>query len=433
MLYGRAGEQAAIEALLTGAREGRSGALVLRGEAGIGKTALLDAAAEAAAPDFRVIRAAGTEYEAELPFAGLQLLLAPALDRLDALPAPQRRVLAGAFGLADPAPGDRLLLGLAAQGLLAEFASEQPLLALVDDAQWLDGASAEALLIAARRLQAEGVVLLFAARDGEGSFPAGGLATRTLTGLEPADAARLVPAALGPDARRRVLAEAHGNPLALVELPDAFAARRDATPGALPLPDRLRLAFHGRISRLPAATQTLLLVAAAEGTGDLGTVLAAAAALGAGPADLAPAEQSGLLRGGGEPVFRHPLFRTAVLQRAPLDQRLAVHRALAAALDGAGERPRTAAAGTWHWPRPAPTRRSPTAWRRRPAGRRPAAATPAPPPRTSARPGSPRTATRAPGGSYWPPRRRPTRAGSTGPPNWPARPGSGRTTPSRWP
>jgi DNA-binding CsgD family transcriptional regulator len=344
MLYGRAGEQAAIEALLAAAREGRSGALVLRGEAGIGKTALLDAAAEAAAPDFRVLRAAGIEDEAELPFAGLQLLLAPALGRLDALPAPQHRVLAGAFGLADPVPGDRLLLGLAAQGLLAEFAADRPLLALVDDAQWLDGASAEALLIAARRLQAEGVVLLFAARDGEGSFPAGGLATRTLAGLDPADAARLVPAGLGPDARRRVLAEAHGNPLALVELPDAFADRGDAPPGALPLPDRLRLALHGRISRLPAATQTLLLVVAAEGTGDLGTVLAAAAALGAGPGDLAPAERSGLLRGGGEPVFRHPLFRTAVLQRAPLDQRFAVHRALAAALDGE----RAADRRSWH-------------------------------------------------------------------------------------
>ncbi|GAA1076095.1 AAA family ATPase [Kitasatospora arboriphila] len=332
MLYGRAGEQAQVRALLAAARGGRSGALVLRGEAGIGKTALLDAAARDAG-DFRIVRAAGIEYEAELPFAGLHLLLAPALDRLDALPGPLRRALQGAFGLADTSPGDRLLLGLAAQHLLAELAAEQPLLCLVDDAQWLDSASAEALLVAARRLREEGVVLLFAARDGEGTFPAGGLPELRPAPLGPADAERLLPAALDPAVRRRVLAEAHGNPLALTELPAALGT--DTAGGPLPLPGRLRLAFHGRLTRLPAATQTLLLVAATEETGDAATVLTAAAALGAGPADLPPAEQDGLVRADDTRIaFHHPLLRNAVLQRAPLDQRIAVHRALAGALDG---------------------------------------------------------------------------------------------------
>ncbi|WP_030272691.1 AAA family ATPase [Streptomyces sp. NRRL B-24484] len=332
MLYGRAGEQAQVRALLDAARGGRSGALVLRGEPGIGKTALLDAAARDAG-DFRIVRAAGIEYEAELPFAGLHLLLAPALDRLDALPGPQRRALQGAFGLADTDPGDRLLLGLAAQHLLAELAAEQPLLCLVDDAQWLDQASAGALLVAARRLREEGVVLLFAARDGEGAFPAGGLPELRPAPLGRADAERLLPAALDPAVRRRVLAEAHGNPLALTELPAALGTDQPA--GPLPLPGRLQLAFHGRLTRLPAATQTLLLVAATEETGDPATVLAAAAALGAGPADLPPAEQDGLVRAGDTRIaFHHPLLRAAVLQRAPLDQRLAVHRALAGALDG---------------------------------------------------------------------------------------------------
>ncbi|MEV6208642.1 AAA family ATPase [Kitasatospora sp. NPDC051914] len=332
MLYGRTGEQAAVEALLDAAREGRSGALVLRGEAGIGKTALLDAAARTA-DGFRVLRATGIEYEAELSFAGLHLLLAPALDRLDALPGPLRRALEGAFGLADTGPGDRLLLGLATQHLLAELAGDRPLLCLVDDAQWLDAASAEALLIAARRLREEGVALLFAARDGEGAFPAGGLAELRPAPLAAADAEQLLPAGLDPALRRRVLAEAHGNPLALTELPAALAA--GAAAGPLPLPGRLRLAFHGRLTRLPAATQTLLLAAAVEETGDLGTVLAAAAALGAGPADLPPAEQDGLVRAAdGGIAFHHPLLREAVLQRAPLDQRIAVHRALAGALDG---------------------------------------------------------------------------------------------------
>lgn len=155
--------------MLAAAGEGRSGALVLRGEPGIGKSALLEYAAERAGADFEVLRATGVEYEADLPFAGLHLLLGPALPLLAALPAPQRRALEAAFGLAEVSgPADRLLTGLAALGLLAELATERPLLCLVDDAQWLDHSSAGALLLAARRLGREGVLLLFAARDGEG-------------------------------------------------------------------------------------------------------------------------------------------------------------------------------------------------------------------------------------------------------------------------
>ncbi|GAA2138111.1 LuxR family transcriptional regulator [Kitasatospora kazusensis] len=346
MLYGRGREQAVIDGLLHGARDGRSAVLVLRGEPGIGKSALLEYAAGRAGESFGVIRATGVEYEAELPFAGLSLLLAPALDRIGALPGPQRRALEGAFGLAERGPGDRLLTGLATLGLFAELAAEQPLLCLVDDAQWLDRASAEALLLAARRLQAEGVVLLLAARDGEGAFDAAGLAELPLTGLSPTAAAELLSARAAdhpPAVRQRALAEAHGNPLALTELPGALARERPGAVGGLPLTGRLQLAFHGQVSRLPAATQTLLLVAAAEETGDLDAVLRAATALGAPPDSLGAAEEQGAVRLTADHrlVFRHPLLRAAVLQRAPLSQRLAAHRALGETLADGDRR-------TWH-------------------------------------------------------------------------------------
>ena len=352
-LYGREDEQAAVDALLTAAREGRSGALVLRGEPGIGKTALLGHAADTAVGDgFRVIRATGVQYEAELPFAGLSLLLAPALDRLPGLPAPQRRSLERAFGLAEAAedgasgrPGDRLLAGLAVLSLLAELADEQPLLCVVDDAQWLDRESTEALLLAARRLQAEGVVLLLAARDGEGSWAAPGLPELRLTALADPEAEALLAATTaltGPE-RRRVLARAHGNPLALTELPSLPGKDGDEPSDSVPLVGRLQLAYHGQVTRLPPATQSLLLVAAAEETGELDTVLRAAALLGARAEDLAAAEEAGLVGTGadGRLAFRHPLLRSAVQQRAPLAQRLATHRALAEVLTDERRR-------TWH-------------------------------------------------------------------------------------
>ncbi|MFD9689791.1 AAA family ATPase [Kitasatospora sp. NPDC059088] len=362
MLYGREHEQVAVDGLLARARDGGAGALLLRGEAGIGKTALLDDAVARAGTAFRVIRAAGVEYEAELPFAGLSLLLAPGLDRLDVLPGPQRRALEAAFGLGEapedpaaapsatpaPAPAGRLLVGLATLGLLAELAADQPLLCVLDDVQWLDRASLDALLLAARRLQAEGVALLLAARTEPGASVDRqlGLPEVRVTGLAEADATRLLAERAGPDlpaaVRDRLLAEAAGNPLALTELPVATGPQAH-TAGGLPLTSRLLIAFHGQVTGLPPATQTLLLVAAAEESGELDVLLPAAAALGVGAEHLAPAEESGLVTVTPDRriAFRHPLLRSAILQRAPHHQRLTVHRAVAGALPDGDRR-------TWH-------------------------------------------------------------------------------------
>jgi DNA-binding CsgD family transcriptional regulator len=341
MLNGRAAEQAAIDRLLAAARAGTSGALVLRGDPGIGKTALLDYAA-AAAGGFQVVRGTGIESEAELPFAGLHLLLRPALDRAAALPVPQRQALEGAFGLASGPPGDRLLTGMAVLSLLSELAGDGPLLCLVDDAHWLDGSSAAALAFAARRLGEEGIALIMAARDGEGRFPAQGLPELRVAGLAPEAAAALLDAQAGEltaALRYRILAEAQGNPLALIELPAASAdLPRQAVvedPGELALTGRLLAAFSGQAARLPDATRLLLLVAAADDAGETSLVLRAGEALGADAADLAPAERARLIRQAGQSLaFRHPLIRAAVYQDAPLGQRLAVHRALADAMEG---------------------------------------------------------------------------------------------------
>jgi DNA-binding CsgD family transcriptional regulator len=350
MLNGRAAEQAAIDRLLAAARAGTSGVLVLRGDAGIGKTALLDYAA-ATAGGFQVVRGTGIESEAELPFAGLHLLLRPALDRIGALPVPQRQALEGAFGLAPGRPGDRgdlggssprggtdrLLIGMAVLSLLSELAGEGPLLCLVDDAHWLDGSSAAALAFAARRLGEDGIALIMAARDGEGRFSAQGLPELRLAGLPPESAAALLdaqPADLTAALRYRILAEAQGNPLGLIELPTAAAPAAE-DPGELALTGRLLAAFSGQAARLPDASRLLLLVAAADDVGEASLVLRAGEALGAGAADLAPAERAGLIRQAGQSLaFRHPLIRAAVYQEAPLGQRLAVHRALADAMEG---------------------------------------------------------------------------------------------------
>ncbi|ROO84465.1 regulatory LuxR family protein [Actinocorallia herbida] len=342
MLHGRSREQADLAALLDGARSGRSAALVLRGEPGIGKTALLAWAAETAAAA-RVLRAEGVEVEADLPFAALSQLLRPALPRLGALPAPQRAALDRAFGLAVGEPGDRLLIGLAVLSLLADLAEDGPVLCLVDDAQWLDTVSAEALVFAARRLDAEGVVLLFAARDG--GFAAPGLPELRLAPLEPQDAARLLPGSLDPATRLRVLAEAAGNPLALRELPLAAAGAAHVNGGPVPLTRRLLDAFHGQVGGLPAASRALLLAAAAEDTGDLDVVLRAGALLGADAADLRPAERLGLVAVGTRTLrFRHPLVRTAVYREAPLAERMAAHQAIADVSDSPEQADRRA----WH-------------------------------------------------------------------------------------
>lgn len=376
MLHGREEELAAIELLLQRARAGRSGTLVLRGEAGIGKSALLDRAAEAA--DLRVLRGTGVESERGMPYAGLHLLLGRHLDRVGALPDAQaealRRALgrgggANAAGSADPARpappappgatgGDRFLVGLAVLTLLSDLAEERPLLCLLDDAQWLDGASAEALLFAARRLEAEPIVMLFAARDPDApEFPAPGVPELRLTGLDDAAAAGLLDeraAGLPAHVRREVLAEARGNPLALLELP-VGASRTGPGPASVPAPDptagpargarpvtatygRLWRTFAERVEELPEATRTVLLVAASDDQGELGTVLAAAGRLGAGVADLEPAERARLVRSAeGRLEFRHPLIRSAVYQGSPVGHRLRAHAALAEAYAASGD------------------------------------------------------------------------------------------------
>jgi DNA-binding CsgD family transcriptional regulator len=333
---------ARIDVLLAAARHGRSGALVIRGEAGVGKTALLDYASATAG--MRVLRGTGIESEAELPFAALQLLLRPGLGRLDMLPPPQAQALRSAFGLAGAPGADRFLIGLAALSLLAELAGDAALLCLVDDAHWLDRASADALQFAARRLGSEGVVLLASAR--EDGFEAPGLPELTLGRLGPeASRALLAERAPGlpPALADRVLAEADGNPLALLELPAALSGSSKVPvalaaslelPAPLPLPRRLQQSYYRQVAALPAPTRTFLLVAAAEETGDLGLVRRAAQALGVPAAAADAAERSGLIAvGASEIAFRHPLVRAAVYQGATSAERGAAHAALAGALD----------------------------------------------------------------------------------------------------
>ncbi|WP_278265600.1 AAA family ATPase [Nocardia sp. AG03] len=334
MLHGRDAEQARIDDLLTAARAGRSGALVLRGEAGIGKSALLDYAAAQGLP---TARSAGIESEAELPFAALHLLIRPGMALVPGLPPRQREALEAAFGLGDGTPADRMLIGLAVLTLLAEEAADGPLLCLIDDAHWLDRASAEALLFAARRLDAEGVVMVFATRSGPEDFPAPGLPELVVPGLRPEAAAALLdagPVRLSPTDRYRLLSESGGNPLALLELPSTLGATTPTRAHPLALTQRLQLAFHGRVTRLPAATRTVLLVAATAGSPELAPVLRAADTLGVVLDDLQPAQDAELVRTDGAVLtWRHPLLRAAVYQGSALTQRLAAHRALAAAFD----------------------------------------------------------------------------------------------------
>jgi len=335
MLVGRGPEQEEIDKLLAAARGGASGVLVFRGEAGIGKTALLDYAAGEAA-GWPILRIVVSEYEAELPFAALHMLLKtggldhPAAELRSRLESGRRH--------------DAFQVGLALLTLLAEVNPGGPVLVIIDDAQWLDEASAEALLFAARRLDDEGVVVLFAVRDGVRHRPSPGLRELHLDRL-PADAARrlLADRDLAPQAEERLIAESGGNPLALHELTAALSAEQRA--GLLsplpcggadpaPAPSRVQKFYRARIRLLPAATRTLLLICAADDSGHLATVLAAAETLGATAADLEPAERRDLIQVGEDRVlFRHPLIRSAVYHDATYTRRVAVHRALAAAVD----------------------------------------------------------------------------------------------------
>src|SRR5215469_4092075 len=362
VLYGRHQECAAVDRLLRTAREGHSRVLVLRGEAGAGKSALL-AFAAGEARGMTVLRAAGVEAEVELPFAALHQLLRPLLDRLGRLPAAQAAALRAAFGLAaragdhdpgDDRPGDRFLLSVGVLSLLADAAEQRPLVCLLDDAHWLDQASADALVFAGRRLGEEGIGLLFAARDAEPRrFDAPGLPEVQLGGLDAAAARELLaaaaPAAPVAGVRDRLLAAAGGNPLALLELPAALSAAQLA--GRAPLPDPLPVgagverAFAERAGRLPAAARTMLLLAAADDTGEVATVWRAAGGLGVDVGALGPAEAARLVRVQGARIeFRHPLVRSAIYRAATFAERRAVHLALAGALEGAGQADRRA----WH-------------------------------------------------------------------------------------
>ena len=342
MLVGRDRECARIDELLEGAREGESGSLIVRGEPGIGKTALLEYAA-ARADGIEVLRTTGVEAEADLTFAGLYGLLRPILGRLSELPKSQANALAGALGLAPSTGSDRFLASAAVLGLLAEAAEELPVLCLVEDAHWLDTPSADALAFAARRLQAERVAIIFAVREGEGrTFEGRGLPELRLTGLESEDALALLSdrsSELVSSVRERLLAEAAGNPLALLELPAGLSeeqrAGTEALPDSITLTARVQAAFAARVEALPAATQTMVLVAAADDTGDVTTVMSAAAELGVTAEALDPAEASGVVRtDGGRVAFRHPLVRAAVLGGATLAQRQRTHAALASVLEG---------------------------------------------------------------------------------------------------
>ncbi len=347
-LKGRRRERRVLDRLVDAVRAGESRALVVAGEPGVGKTALLDYLA-VNATGCRMVRATGVQSEMDLAFAGLQQLCAPMLDHLDGLPVPQRDALRTAFGIGTGPPPDRFLVGLAVLSLLSEVAGEQPLICLVDDQQWLDRASAQILAFVARRLAAEPVGLVFAARIPGGELA--GLPDLVVEGLREDDARALLDSVLtGPlDARvrDRIVAEARGNPLALelvrgvtpAELAGGFGL-----PGAAPIAGRVEEAFRRRVGALPARTRLLLLVAAADPTGDPVLVWRAAGRLGIGAEAATPAAEAGLLEFGAWVRFRHPLVRSAAYRSASVQDKQNVHRALAEVTDPRADPDRRA----WH-------------------------------------------------------------------------------------
>ncbi len=325
--------------------------LVLRGEVGVGKTALLEYLA-GRATGCRVAQAAGIESDMELAFAGLHQLCAPMLDRVDRLSGPQRAALATAFGLSSGDPPDRFLVGLAVLVLLAEAAEEQPLICLVDDAQWLDRVSARTLAFVARRLMAERVAVVFAVREPSDDLDLAGLRELVVRGLRDTDARALlasaIPGRLDERVRDRIVAETRGNPLALLELPRGLTAAELAggfgRPDARPLASQIEQSFLRRIGTLPAATQQLLLAAAAEPVGDVLLLRRATEQLGIEADAAAPAEAAGLIEFAARVRFRHPVVRSAAYRAASPGERQRVHRALAEATDPETDPDRRA----WH-------------------------------------------------------------------------------------
>jgi DNA-binding CsgD family transcriptional regulator len=350
-LLGRDSECAALDQLVASVRAGPSRALVLRGEAGVGKSALLGYLSRHA-PGCGIARAAGVESEMELAFAGLQQLCAPFADRLGRLPAPQGEALGTAFGLRDADAPDRFLVGLAVLTLLSDAAEERPLVCVVDDAQWLDAASAQVLAFVARRLGAESVGLVLAVRESGDERAFDGLPELVVRGLGDADARALLEAVVaGPldeRVRDRIVAETHGNPLALLELPRGRSPSELAggfgLDGAPALAGRIEQRFQERLAELPPATRLLLLIAAAEPVGEPLLLWKAAAALEIDAGAAAPAADAGLIELAAQVRFRHPLVRSAVYAAAAPEDRRRVHQALADASDAALEPDRRA----WH-------------------------------------------------------------------------------------
>ncbi|GAA2209561.1 LuxR family transcriptional regulator [Nonomuraea monospora] len=359
-LRGRQAECEALDRLVATVQGGRSSMLVLRGEAGIGKSALLEYARDSAA-GCRIAKAAGVESEMELAYGGLHQLCAPFLDRLDRLPEPQRAALGTAFGLCAGTPPDRFLVGLAVLSLLADASDREPLVCLVDDAQWLDRVSAQTLAFVARRLLAERVGLVLAVREPSADSEPTGLTHAELTGLPQTEVGRLgdgdaralldsvTPGRLDERVRDRIVAEAQGNPLALLELPRGLTPAELAggfgRPDARPPAGQIEQSFLRRVEPLPHDTRLLLLVAAAEPVGDVTLLTRAAELLGIETsAAAAPAEAAGLIMIGTRVRFRHPLVRSMAYRAAALEDRHRVHRALADATDPEADPDRRA----WH-------------------------------------------------------------------------------------
>ena len=337
---GGARERSVLDSMLNRVREGESAVLVMRGEAGIGKTALMHYCARQAS-GCRLVQIAGVESELDMPFAALHMLCGPMLGQLDALPEPQQQALHVAFGLAAGTTPDRFVVGLAVLGLLAEVASERPLLCLVDDTQWLDLPTREVLGFVGRRLHAEPVMLLFAVREAADENLLPSLPTLTIEGLADEDARALltaaVPGHLDEQVRDRIVAETRGNPLALLELPREMSAAELAGGFALPTTTRVAVqvedSYLRRIEVLPQQTRQLMLVAAADPTGDAALLWRAAVALDIGRDAAATADSEQLLRIGASVRFRHPLVRSAAYAAATPADRSAAHIALAAATD----------------------------------------------------------------------------------------------------
>jgi len=348
-LRGRRNETALLDRLVEDVRDGQSRVLVLRGEPGAGKTALLEYLAEHAS-GCRVLRATGVQSEMELPFAGLHQLLGPMLDRAEGLPVPQRDALRTVFGVSPGAAPDRFFIGLAVLSLLSDGAEAQPLICLVDDEQWLDLASAQVIAFVARRLDAESVGLVFAAR-GAGEELAG-LPELDVEGLGEQDARALLDSVLsGPldeGVRQQIVTETRGNPLALLELPrgvtPAELAGGFAFPEAMPLTGRIEEGFRRRLDALPGETRRLLLLAAADPVGQASLLWQAAARLGIGVEAAARGVDAGLIEFGARVRFRHPLVRSVAYRSSSLAERQDVHRALAEVTDGDVDPDRRA----WH-------------------------------------------------------------------------------------